>query len=304
MERKYWEWPESNWVNPDIDWEKAKFITAGIDVGAISTQVVIMADGELYAFSNTRTGLDSTDSAYKGIGLALSGTNLTIGDIDYCIGTGYGRVNVPIAQKCITEITCHARGANFFYGPTVRTVLDIGGQDSKVIRIDEHGKVLKFLMNDKCAAGTGRGMEVFADLIGVPVWEIGTRSFQVQKEPPMISSTCVVFAKSEAIDLLEEGWAENSVIAAYCSAMAHRIVGILKRLGLESDFCITGGIAKNEGIVKRIEREVGIKTMERKWYRSSYAKKNYPFDTQIIGAAGAALLAYELLQKDKDKNTG
>jgi len=198
---EYWRWPEGSWVNPDIDWKKGKTVTAGVDVGSVSSQAVVLIDGELYAYSNTRTGSDSPDSARKCMNMALEGRDLAIDNIDYCIGTGYGRVNVPMAQRTITEIACHARGANFMYGPKVRTVMDMGGQDCKAINCDDRGKVLNFMMNDKCAAGSGRGMEVFADLIQVPVWEIGPRSFQIDKEPEMISSTCVVFAKSEVVAL-------------------------------------------------------------------------------------------------------
>ncbi|HEY31824.1 MAG TPA: benzoyl-CoA reductase, bzd-type, subunit Q [Dehalococcoidia bacterium] len=300
--REFWRWPESHWANPDIDWKQGKIITSGVDVGSVSTQAVIMVDGELYAFSSTRTGSDSPDSALKGLSIALEGTSMTADNIDYCIGTGYGRVNVPMAQQTITEIACHARGANFVYGSAVRTVMDMGGQDCKAIRCDERGKVIKFMMNDKCAAGTGRGMEVFADLIGVPVWEIGPRSFQVEKEPPMISSTCVVFAKSEVVGLLEEGEPENDIIAAYCAAMAHRIVELLNRLGVEKEFAITGGIAKNEGVVKRLEKEIDVKTMEKVWHNPEYNSRNYPFDTQIIGALGAALFAMALLERGRVKS--
>ena len=295
--KEYWRWPESSWVNPGIDWEKGGIITAGVDVGSVSSQAVVLVDGELYAFSNTRTGSDSPDSARKALSIAVGETGLTVDNIDYCIGTGYGRVNVPMAQRTITEIACHARGANFMYGPEVRTVMDMGGQDCKAINCDDKGKVLNFMMNDKCAAGTGRGMEVFADLIRVPVWEIGPRSFQIKKEPPMISSTCVVFAKSEVVGLLEKGVPENDIMAAYCAAMARRIMELLNRLGVHEKFVITGGIAKNEGVVKRLEKELGIKTAEKIWYNPAY--KDYPFDTQIAGALGAALFAVAMVSKGK-----
>ncbi|NWG01849.1 MAG: benzoyl-CoA reductase, bzd-type, subunit Q [Syntrophaceae bacterium] len=300
--KEFWRWPETNWVNPDIDWKKGKWIVAGVDVGSVSTQAVIMVDGEFYGYGNMRTGSDSPNSARRGMDFALEKTDMKLENIDYCIGTGYGRVNVPMAQQSITEISCHARGANFMYGPDVRTVMDMGGQDCKAIRIDDRGKVLNFLMNDKCAAGTGRGMEVFADLIQVPIWEIGPRSFQIQKEPPMISSTCVVFAKSEVVGLLESGMSENEIMAAYCSAMAHRIIELLNRLGVKEKFVITGGISKNEGVVKRLEKELGIKTADQVWHKKEYAIRGYPFDTQIAGAIGAALLGEALLKMGKAKS--
>lgn len=299
-EKEYWRWPEGSWVNPDIDWKKGKIITAGVDVGSVSSQAVIMVDGELYAFSSTRTGSDSPDSARKAIGLALGDSGMTADNFDYCIGTGYGRVNVPMAQRTITEIACHARGANFMYGSEVRTVMDMGGQDCKAINCDERGKVLNFMMNDKCAAGTGRGMEVFANLIRVPVWDIGQHSFEIEKEPPMISSTCVVFAKTEVVGLLEEGTPDNDIMAAYCAAMAHRILELLNRLGAKEKFVITGGIAKNEGVVKRLEKELGIRTAEKVWPKPEYS--SIPFDTQIAGGLGAALFGHAMVSMGKVKS--
>jgi len=284
---EYWRWTESRWTNKDIDW-KGKIITSGVDVGSVSSQAVILADGELYTYSNMRTGSNSPDSAMKAIDWAMENTGLTIKNLSYTVGTGYGRVNVPFSQRAITEIACHARGGNFMYGPTVRTILDMGGQDCKAIHCDERGKVTNFLMNDKCAAGTGRGMEVFADLLGVSINDVGDLSFDIDKEPPPVSSTCVVYAKTEATGLLREGWPKNKVLAAYCSAMAHRIMTLLERIGVEEDFAITGGISKNKGVVKRLEKEVGIKIMETSKY-----------DPQIAGALGAALFAKALYDKGK-----
>jgi bzd-type benzoyl-CoA reductase Q subunit len=286
--KEYWRWLESRWTNPNIalDGKEGKIITAGCDVGSVSSQAVIMVDGELYAYSNMRTGSDSPDSAMRAMKWALEDTGLAIDDIRYSIGTGYGRVNVPFAQRTITEIACHARGANFMYGPTVRTVLDMGGQDCKAIHCDQQGKVLTFLMNDKCAAGTGRGMEVFADLMGVSINEIGELSFEIDEEPPPVTSTCVIFAKSEATGMLKKGVPKNKVIAAYCSAMAHRIYTLLERIGVERDFAITGGIAKNVGVIRRLFAELGLESLSSK------------YDTQIAGAIGAALFAKALVERE------
>jgi bzd-type benzoyl-CoA reductase Q subunit len=290
MEKKdseFWRWKEYNWKSPELNWEDFEVITAGVDIGSVSSQAVIMGDGELYAYANMRTGSDSPNSARNAMEWALKDTGMELEKIRYVVGTGYGRVNVPFANKAITEIACHARGANWMYGPTVRTVLDMGGQDCKAIRCDERGKVTAFLMNDKCAAGTGRGMEVFADLLGVHIEDIGELSFDVDEEPPEVSSTCVVFAKAEASQLLREGWPKNKVIAAYCAAMAHRVFTLLERLGMEKEFAITGGIAKNVGVVKRIERELGIEALR--------TEK----DTQIAGAVGGALFGKTLVEKGK-----
>lgn len=286
---EYWRWTESNWRNPDIRWEDAKIVTVGIDVGSVSSQAVVMTDGQVYAYSNMRTGSDSPESARNALNFGLEGTDMPESRIDYCIGTGYGRVNVPMADRSITEIACHARGAHFIYGPGVRTVLDIGGQDCKVIRCDEKGKVVNFLMNDKCAAGTGRGMEVFADLLSVPITDVGEHSFQIKEEPEAVSSTCVVYAKTEATGLLRKGWEVNDVLAAYCSAMAERIFSLIERIGIEEGFAVTGGLAKNRGVIDRLMKQIGLEPMKTDW------------DTQIAGAAGAALFGYALVQKGKGR---
>lgn len=287
--QEFWRWTESNWSNPDIDWKGAKYVTAGIDVGSVSSQAAIVADGQIFAYSNMRTGSDSPNSARNALKYALEATDMPEDRLDYCIGTGYGRVNVPMADRTITEIACHARGANFIYGSAVRTVLDVGGQDIKAIQCDEKGKVTNFLMNDKCAAGTGRGMEVFADLLGVPITEVGDRSFQVKEEPNAVSSTCVVYAKSEATGLLRKGWTTEEVLAAYCKAMAERIYSLVERVGVVPEFAVTGGMAKNRGVMDRLMPMIGIERMQTKW------------DTQIAGAAGAALLGYALCQRGKGR---
>jgi bzd-type benzoyl-CoA reductase Q subunit len=287
--REFWRWKEYNWHDKNQNPKEADIISAGVDVGSVSSQAVVLLDGELYAYANMRTGSDSPDSARNAMNWALENTGLTIDDIEYTVGTGYGRVNVPFANRAITEIACHARGGNTMYGPTVKTILDMGGQDCKAIHCDEKGKVTNFLMNDKCAAGTGRGMEVFADLLAIPIEEVGDLSLDVDEEPPPVSSTCVVFAKSEASSLLREGWSKKRVLAAYCSAMAHRVVTLLERIGVEKDFAITGGIAKNSGVVKRLEKELNLTALKSK------------YDTQIAGAFGAALLSRALAEKQRKK---
>ena len=296
-----WRWEESRWTNPNIDWRKGKIISAGIDVGSVSTQCVIMVDGELYAYGSLRSGSGSEDSAKRGVNRALETTGMTVEDWHYCVGTGYGRVLIPMSKRAITEIACHGRGANWMYGPSVKTILDMGGQDCKVLRINEKGKILNFAMNDKCAAGAGRGMEVFADFVGVPITEVGERSFDIDEEPKPVSSTCTIFAKSEAAGLLRDGWDVNKVLAAYSSATAHRVAELMERVGMEPELGITGGIAKNRGVSERIEKEVGMKFSPKKWHNPEYEEQNIPFDTQIAGAAGAALFARALVEKEKGK---
>lgn len=297
--KELWRWLESRWTNPDMDWRKGKVITAGIDVGSVSTQCVVMVDGDLYCYGSVRSGSGSADSAWRGTNRALEDTGMTVDNWHYCIGTGYGRVNVPMSKRAVTEIACHGRGANWMYGPQVRTILDMGGQDCKVIRIDEKGKLTNFAMNDKCAAGAGRGMEVFADFVGVSINEIGERSFDIDGEPRPVSSTCVIFAKSEAASLLREGWPVNRVLAAYCSAMAKRVSELMLRVGVVQEVAITGGIAKNRGVVERIEQELSIKFSPKVWHSQAYRDQGYPFDTQIAGAVGAALFAKAAVEKGK-----
>jgi bzd-type benzoyl-CoA reductase Q subunit len=287
--QEFWRWTEYNWRHPEMNPDEAEVVTGGVDVGSVSTQAAIMADGELYAFASMRTGFSSPDSALKSMQWAMEGTGLTLDDLRFCVGTGYGRVNVPFAQRAITEIACHARGANYIYGSSVRTVLDMGGQDCKCIRCDEKGKVTAFLMNDKCAAGTGRGLEVIADLLSIPVEEMGDLSLDIEKEPPVVSSSCVVFAKSEALGLLREGWTKAEVLASYHAAMAQRLINLINRIGMEEDFAITGGIAKNAGIVTRLKREFGVEPLTSE------------YDAQSAGAIGAALIAHDLLLKQKDE---
>lgn len=283
--KEFWRWQENTWIDETKDWRDAKLITCGIDVGSVSSQAVVVCDGELYGYNSMRTGSNSPDSATNALKGVLDKTGMKQEDIHFVVGTGYGRVNVPFADKAVTEIACHARGANYMGGNGVRTILDMGGQDCKAIHCDERGKVTNFLMNDKCAAGTGRGMEVIADLMQIPIANLGPRSFDVDIEPEAVSSICVVFAKSEAIGLLKAGYTKNMVIAAYCQAMAERVVSLLERIGVEEGFFITGGIAKNPGVVKRIERILGIQAVETK------------IDSQIAGALGAALFGYTLAQK-------
>jgi len=290
---EYWRWREYRKTVSSQDWRDAKIVTTGVDVGSVSSKAVVMADGEIYSYSIMRTGSNSPDSARKVLDWAMEGTGLTLNDIKYVVGTGYGRVNVPMANKAVTEIACHAKGANYIWGPTVKTILDVGGQDIKAIRCDENGRVTSFLMNDKCAAGTGRGMEVFADLLKVPVEQIGEVSLKVNEEPEPVSCTCVVFAKTEAVGLLRKGWPKEKVLAAYTRAMALRMSKLLERVGCEKEFVVTGGQSKNIGIVTRIENIIGMKRLPVPNYEEN------GLDPMVAGAIGAALFAKALYEKSQ-----
>jgi bzd-type benzoyl-CoA reductase Q subunit len=269
-------------------------ITAGVDIGSLSADVVILKDNEILGYSVIRTGPDSAKTAQAAMNAALEdvkskGTDLKLEDIDYIVSTGYGRVIVPFAQKNITEISCHAKGANWFF-PGVRTILDMGGQDCKAIKCDQTGKVKKFHMNDKCAAGTGRSMEVMADLLDIKLEDIGPLSLQIKDEfdIPVISTICVIFAKSEVLSLVRKGIPVENVLAGLCEATAKRVKTQINVVGSEEEFVITGGIAKNEGVVKRVEELVGMKA-------------NICFEPQIVGALGAAIFARDRYEKQLKK---
>jgi len=277
------------WHDASRDPRAADILTAGVDVGSVSSQAVVCVDGRPYAWASLPAGSNSRDSARAAMARALSDTGLGVEEVHFVVGTGYGRANVPFAHKRISEIHCHARGANFMFGEGVRTVLDVGGQDYKAIRCDARGKVQAFLANDKCAAGTGRGMEIFADLLQVPLADVGPLSLAVAEEPAPVSSTCVVFAKSEAMALLRSGRSVEEVLAAYCAATSERVLALLEQVGVERGFGITGGIAKNSGVVTRLERALGFETMTSDW------------DPQLAGALGGALIGVALEQKRRRK---
>jgi bzd-type benzoyl-CoA reductase Q subunit len=291
--QEYWRWKEYHHVVEGKSWKNKDIITAGIDVGSVGSKAAIMVDGQVYAWAVTRTGSNSPDSAKKVLGMVLEDTGLQATDIKYTVGTGYGRVNVPMANKAITEIACHAKGANYIWGPSVRTILDVGGQDIKAIHCDDVGRVTSFLMNDKCAAGTGRGMEVFADLLKIPIEDIGKVSLSLDEEPEPVSCTCVAYAKTEAVGLLRKGWSREKVLAAYTRAMAVRMANLVNRVGLEKELVITGGQSKNMGIVSRVETILGVKTLPSPNWREG------GLDPMIAGALGAASLGTALYRKSQ-----
>ena len=258
-------------------------ITAGVDIGSMSADVVILKNDDILSYSIIPTGADSPATARKAMDAALSGQGLTLDDVEFIVSTGYGRVVVPFAQKNITEISCHAKGAHWF-NPNVRTILDMGGQDCKAIRCDQNGKVTNFVMNDKCAAGAGRSMEVVAKLLDLSLEDIGNLSLDVKNGPASISSMCTVFAKSEILSLLRGGVHKNDILAGSCKALVNRVRNLLTRVGVAEEFQITGGIAKNVGVVCRLEEMLGLEA-------------HICFEPQIVGAVGAAVFARDALAK-------
>ncbi|MFC1534850.1 acyl-CoA dehydratase activase [Thermodesulfobacteriota bacterium] len=258
-------------------------IVAGIDIGSSTAKAVIIRDSEVISTSIIPTGTDSTETAQQAMNKALSTNGLLMKDIEHVVSTGYGRINVPFAQKNITEISCHARGIVSAF-PNVRTILDMGGQDCKAIQCDQQGNVLNFLMNDKCAAGTGRYLERVSTTLDIPLEDIGKLSLQTKEGPAVISSFCAVFAQGDVISLLRRGKHINDILAGICEALAERIQRLIKRVGIVEDFSISGGIAKNIGVVERLERDLGVKA-------------HIAPEPQIIGALGAALFAQKLVEK-------
>ncbi|WP_255193620.1 acyl-CoA dehydratase activase [Natronobeatus ordinarius] len=282
--REPWEWPTSVWVRDD-HWSDDGVLTMGIDVGSTSSQVVLMVDRELVAYSTVRTMGTPNESADRALeAIADRADEFDVDGIDFTVGTGYGRVSLDV-DETLTEITCHGKGANYLYGGDVRTVLDMGGQDLKTIQIDEKGKVEDFLMNDKCAAGTGRGLESMAELLEVDLTELGPLSLSLEDSPEPVHSTCVVFARDEVTDRLRDGWSVEAVAAAYHEAVIDNIVTLIERVGVEPEFAITGGIAKNPGIVTRLEDTLGVEAI------------TPAFDTQIAGATGAAFFGAGLYEQ-------
>jgi benzoyl-CoA reductase subunit A len=268
----------------------------GLDIGSCSAQCVILEDGQLLTYGNIETGPESAKTAYAAVDAAVhrrdelwgghrmqlpdvKTDHLRIEDMDYIVGTGYGRAVVPFAHGSVTEISCHGRGAHWFV-PGVSTILDMGGQDCKGIRVNERGEVTDFIINDKCAAGTGRFMEVIADALKVPLLEVGELSLESTKTISF-STACTVFVKSEAVALMKKGASKADILAGLHEVISKRVVSLLKRVGIEEKFVITGGIAKNVGVVTKIEEKLGG------------IKVTIPEEPQIAGAVGAALFALD-----------
>ena len=255
-------------------------IAAGIDVGSSATKAVLLQDGLMVAYHIAATGAESVGAATATMEAALAKAGVAWGDVGYTVATGYGRVLVPFAQETVTELSCHARGAAHLV-PTARTILDMGGQDCKAIRCDEAGRLRKFVMNDKCAAGTGRFLELMAAVLGLPLDDIGAEALAAERAVK-INSTCAVFAKSEVAQLMRRGEARAEVLAGLHQSIVNRTFNLVRRVGLEADFVMTGGIAKNIGMVRLLEAKAGMTA-------------RIPPEPQIVGALGAALFAQDRL---------
>ena len=253
---------------------------AGIDIGSTMTKVVIVGD-EIETSIIGPTGPEHRKLANKVMEEALNKAELRFQDLSYIVATGYGRINVPFADRQVTEITCHARGLHHLL-PTVKTIVDIGGQDSKGIKIND-GKVTSFVMNDKCAAGTGRFLEIIADSLGIPLTKLGEISLTAERAAE-ISSTCTVFAEHEVINKLASGESTANLVAGIHESVATRVYALVNKLKIEPDVAITGGGAKNIGLIKALEGKFGFPIL-------------VPPEPLITGALGAAIIGKEVYQK-------
>ncbi len=249
---------------------------AGVDIGAIAAKAVVLEDNQIRGYAILPTGYDVAVAAKKVLRKSLKKAGLTEKDLERIVATGYGRISVSFADEKITEISCHAKGASWLV-PETRMVIDIGGQDSKAIRVDESGIVTAFAMNDKCAAGTGRFLEVMARALELPIDKFGRLSLK-SANPCIISSVCTVFAETEVISLRAEKKPIEDIIAGIHRAVAKRIVAMMTPIDIASPIMMTGGVAKNVGQREALEQELGTKLI-------------VPQEPQIVGALGAALFA-------------
>lgn len=255
---------------------------AGIDSGSTSTDVVILnKDLEIVTEIILPTGAGAAMGAERALGEALKKANMKREDIDTLVTTGYGRSAIEEGDKSITEITCHARGAHYL-DPEVRTVIDIGGQDSKVIQLDETGAVVNFVMNDKCAAGTGRFLEMMARTMEMSLDKLSLAGLNY-KEDITISSMCTVFAESEVVSLIAQNKATDDIVHGLNKAVASKTAALAKRVGGEEKYMMTGGVSKNQGLVKTLEEKLNTKLV-------------ISDKAQLCGALGAALFAADMVQ--------
>ncbi len=258
-------------------------IFAGVDVGSMSAEAVLLKDDEMIASSIIVVKPNPVDSATTVMDTVLEEANLRLKDITFCVSTGYGRERIPFAQHNISEISCHGKGARWA-NPRVHTIIDVGGQDCKAIRVDEAGDLKDFVMNDKCAAGTGRFLEGIAKTFGVPVSELGQMALEGD-DPVPISSICTVFTQFDVMVHLGEGQSMQNVALGVAETLATRVNRLVAKVGIEDEVCVTGGVAKNAAVVKALERVIGRQVCD------------LGVDPQIVGALGAALFAKERYSK-------
>lgn len=252
--------------------------TLGIDVGSTTSKCVLLENGTNVIESVLIQAGTGTKGPAQARQQVLEKAGLTPADLACVIGTGYGRMTLPDIDGEMSELSCHARGVAAGH-PKVRTIIDIGGQDAKVIRLDSKGRMSNFVMNDKCAAGTGRFLDVMAGILQMDVGELEKEAAKAEN-PVKISSTCTVFAESEVISQLANGAAVPDVVAGICNSVAARTAALVKRIGVSGEVFMSGGVARNGGVRRALERELQVKI-------------SYSGESQLMGAYGAAIAAYE-----------
>jgi predicted CoA-substrate-specific enzyme activase len=257
---------------------------AGCDVGSLTSKVVIMDKNKIKGFSIVKSLSDPEESAEAAMGEALKNAGCGMKSIRYCVGTGYGRDRIPFVNESRSEIACHGRGAKWLV-PSARTIIDIGGQDCKAIRIDTGGTVEKFTTNDKCASGTGRFLEVMARLLDVPLDELGGMTEKTET-PITLASMCTVWAQADIIKFINSGHPLDDIGAGINAAMAKRVAMMANTVRVEKDVVMTGGVAKNQGVVATLERLLGVRI-----------KRVRKADPQIAGALGAALFSQSQIEQ-------
>lgn len=252
---------------------------AGVDVGSTQTKAVIVDEEKRIAGrSLTDTGANVVRAAERAFQEALRDAGLREEEVEFVVGTGYGRYKVTFGNTQVTEISCHGRGAVHMF-PQTRTVLDMGGQDTKAIRVSPAGEIVDFCMNDKCAAGTGRFLGAAASALEIPIHELGPCALRGQR-PVKISTTCTVFAESEVLSWLGKGKTIEDILLGVHESIAARSVGLLRRVGIEDEVTFTGGVARNSAMIKALSRRLGLKV-------------NVSDDSHYMGALGAALFALD-----------
>ena len=248
-------------------------LTAGIDVGSTASKAVIF-DGTIKGQAVIPTGWNPREAGLRVYKEALEAAGFAEDDVSIIVGTGYGRISLPFVEKRVTEITCHAKGAKYLF-PRTKTVIDIGGQDSKVISINEDGSVADFVMNDKYAAGTGRFLQVMTGVLDISLEELGQMGLRA--EPASINSMCTVFAESEIIGLLAQGVAKEAVASGIIDTIAKRLLSLTARVSCHSEITFSGGVANNPAICQILSNSLGLEF-------------NVPAEPQIVGALGAAII--------------
>ena len=252
--------------------------TLGVDIGSTTSKAVILEDGENIISSSIVVATVGTAGVKEAVNSVLSNSKLDIKDMNSVVATGYGRMSCENADYRVSELSCHALGVHHDF-PNVRTIIDIGGQDAKVIALGTNGKMINFVMNDKCAAGTGRFLDVMANILNLDISQLEVEAAK-SDNPTNISSTCTVFAESEVISQLAAGSEIPDLVAGICKSVAVRVASLARRVGINEEVCMSGGVAKNSGVRNAMSKELGVNIVFNK-------------NAQLMGALGAAIYGYK-----------